>query len=346
MVGRRRTQRAEELGIARDDARAALERLDDDRSQLVGVLGNEPRRSVGIVVLADDPAERRVEWRDTVREEQDSAVIRTLEDEDARPATGCASKQEREQVRLRSRVAETDEVDRREPRDDRFGERCLEPIRRAEDDPVRQGLANRLDDDRMRVTVEAGRVLAEEVDVLVTVRVGDAGAIAPNDRQRERRLVDGRARVAARHDAGALLVQPERLGIRGGVPGLRLTQPCGEIRRREHESILRLHQPGSPREQGEDAHDRRADQADEEQDPACVLDVVHVTSDEERSRRHRRPELRGNDDDALPVRRCFNASEARSSELLEGRGRRSDGEVEPRSNRNVPRPRARHRRAR
>ena len=61
---------------------------------------------------------------------------------------------------------------------DRLRKRRLVAVRRAEHDPVRERLTDRLEDHRMRVAVEAGGVLAEEVDVLVAVGVDDARALA------------------------------------------------------------------------------------------------------------------------------------------------------------------------
>ena len=81
----------------------------------------------------------------------------------------------------------------------------------------------------MRVAVEAGRVFAEEVDVLVAVRVDEASALAAHDRQRERRHVDHRPRIAARHHLGPLLVPPARLGIAVDVPALRRSDEPRQI---------------------------------------------------------------------------------------------------------------------
>ena len=91
----------------------------------------------------------------------------------------------------------------------------------------------------MRVAVETRGVLTEEVDVLVAVRVGHARALAADDRQREGRLVDRRARVPARHEARPLLVEPARLRIRRDVSRLRLRQPGREIDDGAHAAILR-----------------------------------------------------------------------------------------------------------
>ena len=74
----------------------------------------------------------------------------------------------------------------------------------------------------MRVAEQAGRVLAEEVDVLVAVDVGQPRTLAAHDRERERLDVDDRARVPAGHHPRALLVQAARLGIALDVTALRV----------------------------------------------------------------------------------------------------------------------------
>ena len=76
-------------------------------------------------------------------------------------------------------------------------------------------------DDRVRVAEQACGVLAEKVDVLVPVGVGQARALAAHDRERERLDVDDRARVPAGHHLRALFVQAARLGISLDVAALR-----------------------------------------------------------------------------------------------------------------------------
>ncbi len=81
----------------------------------------------------------------------------------------------------------------------------------------------------MRVAVEAGGVLAEEVGVFVSIRIDQPRAFAAHDRERERRHMDDRARIAAGHYLRALLVQPARLGVAVGVPALRRGDEAGHI---------------------------------------------------------------------------------------------------------------------
>ena len=141
-------------------------------------------------------------------EEQDASVVGPTEHEHARPLGDGPAERQREKVCLGSGVAEAHELDRREPRADRLGEDGFVPIRSSEHDPVCERASDRLRDDGIRVAVEARGVLTEEVDILVAVRVGHARPLAVDDRQGEGRLVDGRTRVSARHEACSLLVEP------------------------------------------------------------------------------------------------------------------------------------------
>src|SRR6266513_2241303 len=68
----------------------------------------------------------------------------------------------------------------------------------------------RLHHDRVRVTEQAGGVLAEKVDVLVPVGIGQRRAFSAYDRERERLDVDDRARFPPGHHLRARFVQAAR----------------------------------------------------------------------------------------------------------------------------------------
>ena len=194
------------------------------------MLGDQPRRLAGVVVARDDEGERRIDRRALGGlEEEDAAVVTAFEDEHRGPAGHHARERDREQVRLRAGVAEADKLDRREALADRRSESHLVAVRRTEGDAVGERRADRVEHDGMRVAVEPGGVLAEEVDVLVAVGVRDARTLAPDDRQRERIEVDDRAGVAAREDARPLLVQPPRLGVALDITALRACDERREI---------------------------------------------------------------------------------------------------------------------
>jgi hypothetical protein len=153
-----------------------------------------------------------------VVEVQDAAVVAALEDDDLLTSGRGACERERHHVRLGAGVAEADELDRREAAADRPCKLRLVCVRPAERRPVRERRADRRLDGGVRMPVEAGGVLAEEVEVLVAVGVPDASAFAADDRERERRHMEDAPRVAAGHEAGPLLVQPARLGVPLDVP--------------------------------------------------------------------------------------------------------------------------------
>ena len=113
--------------------------------ELVRVLGDQPRRALGVVVLRDDERERRVDRRARRRrEEEDAAVVAALEDHDRGLPVATRASDMREQVRLGARVAEPHELDGREALAHRRGEALLVAVRRAERDPVVERVANRL----------------------------------------------------------------------------------------------------------------------------------------------------------------------------------------------------------
>ena len=97
------------------------------------------------------------------------------------------------------------------------------------------------------MAVEPRGVFTEEIDVLVAIGVGHARAFAVDDRQGERRLVDRRARVPARHKTCPRFVEPARLGIRCDVSRLRLRPPGDEIDDCAHAAILRPFPPAHRR---------------------------------------------------------------------------------------------------
>ncbi len=68
----------------------------------------------------------------------------------------------------------------------------------AEHDAALERAADRVHDHRIGVAVEAGRIFAEEVGVAVPVEVGQVRAFALGPGEREGRVVQDRAGVAAR----------------------------------------------------------------------------------------------------------------------------------------------------
>ena len=236
---RRLAERVQKLRLARDHAARPLHRLDDDRCELVRVLGDLSRRGLRVVVSADEVREGGVERRIAVLEKEDAAVVGALEHHYRRLPAGDAGEREREQVRLRPGVAEADELDRREALANRRREPSLVDVGRPEHDPVRERSADRLHDRRVRMPVQPRRVLAEEVEVLVPVRIDDTRTVAAHDRERERIDVNDGARVPARHELRPLLVQPAGLRIALDVVAQRLGYLPAEVEDGAHAPILR-----------------------------------------------------------------------------------------------------------
>jgi len=81
------------------------------------------------------------------------------------------------------------------------------------------------------VPEEPGRVVAEKVDVLVAVCVGEHSSLAPDKGERERLVSEDRPRVTARQEPPGLLVEPLalRVALCEGAPLLR--DERGKIRR-------------------------------------------------------------------------------------------------------------------
>ena len=94
----------------------------------------------------------------------------------------------------------------------------------AEVDAGVQRSVHRGADHRMRVAVDAGGVFAQEVDVLGAVEVPQPAALAARDAERERRVVQHGARVAAGHHRGRLDEAGQALRVARDVGFLGLGQ--------------------------------------------------------------------------------------------------------------------------
>jgi hypothetical protein len=95
---------------------------------------------------------------------------------------------------------------------------------------VIERLVDRLADYRMRVAVDAGGVFTQHVDILVPVDVPQPAALALHDGERERRVVQRGAGVAARHRLRRLVLADEALGIALDIALTRLGERGLQIR--------------------------------------------------------------------------------------------------------------------
>jgi len=85
-------------------------------------------------------------------------------------------------------------------------------------------------DHRMGMAVDAGRVFAQHVDVLVPVDVPQPAALAARDGEREWRIVQRRARVAARHRLAGLVMARQALLVARGIGLARLGERGVQVR--------------------------------------------------------------------------------------------------------------------
>ena len=207
----------EERRVGRDAAAGAEHRLDEHRGEVVSVLLDQRRRAGEVVVRRDDEGEGRVPRRPAGREEEDAAVVAAVEDEHLRPPGVHPRGRDRQQVRLGARVREPDAVEP-EPRAHQLARAAARtdgsrPRSRARASRPWTASSTR----RLAVPEEPGGVVAEQVDVLVSVRVGQDGPLAADERERERLVVEDRARVPARQ----ALAGPRRAAARSPGYGRR-----------------------------------------------------------------------------------------------------------------------------
>ena len=104
------------------------------------------------------------------------------------------------------------------------GELRLDQVAAAEVDAGIQRAIHRGADLRMRMAIDPRGVLAEEIDVFGAVEVPQPAALAARDADRERRVVQHGARVAAGHHRGRLDKPGKALRIARHIGFLRLGQ--------------------------------------------------------------------------------------------------------------------------
>ncbi len=166
-----------------------------------------------IVVAADQKLERRVQRAAMAAEIKHAAVIAAGEDQDLGPAGDRARGTDRHQIGLGAGIGEAHQLDRREARAHRRGKTRLGLAMRAEIEPAGQRVLDRAANRRVRMAVDPGGELAEEIGVFVPVEVPQMRPLAARHRQWERVDMDRGAGVAARHRGTGLAVLGEALRV-------------------------------------------------------------------------------------------------------------------------------------
>jgi hypothetical protein len=215
---------------------AALHGLEQDGEQLFAVPGQPRARAFDVVVGRHDVLVRNVHRAAAAHEIEHAAVIAAVEHHDLGGlgpplALGIdARARERHHVALGAGVGEAHQVDRRHAVGDQLGELGLVGVAAAVVPAVVQRAIDGGADHRMGVAVDAGGVFAQHVDVLVAVGVPQPATLAAHHGERERRIVQGGAGVAAGHRLARFVVAREALGIAGGIGLARVVEGGLQIR--------------------------------------------------------------------------------------------------------------------
>src|SRR5262249_48754837 len=132
------------------------------------------------------------------------AMIASLEYEDLRPLGDGARSADGHQIGLGSRVRKAHQLDRREPGADRRRETRLEQVVRAKIEAALERRLDRIAYRGMRMAIDPGGELAEEIDIFVPVEIPQPRPLATHDRQRKRVDMDRRAGISAGHHGAGL----------------------------------------------------------------------------------------------------------------------------------------------
>ena len=180
------------------------------------ILPDQALRLFRIVVGRDQEGEGHGDRRRLPAEVDGAAVIAALEHHDRIPAGHRAGGDQRHQIGLGAGGGEADSLDGRKSRAQQFGKPRFIRARRTIGHPAVQRLHHRRADRRMRVAVEAGGEVADEIGVGMAVDISQRCAGRGLDREREGRIEHAGARVAA----GQALSRAFVMRPAGGIGGL------------------------------------------------------------------------------------------------------------------------------
>jgi hypothetical protein len=224
-----RPQPGEKAVFGRDAAGGALHRFDQDRRELGPVRPDQLLDRGEIVVAAEQKLERRIERATVAAEIKDAAVIAAGEHQNLGAAGDRARGADRHQIGLGAGVGEAHQLDRWKAGAHRCGKARLGLAMRAEIEPAGERVFDRAADKRVRMAVDAGGELAQEIGVFVAVEVPQTRPLAARHRQRERVDMDRGAGVAARHGLARGAVLGEALRVIRAVTLLGLGERRREV---------------------------------------------------------------------------------------------------------------------
>ncbi len=185
--------------------------------------------ALDVVVGGQQIIERRVDRAALAAEIEDAAVVAAVEDENLLAPGNRDGGADRHQIGLGAGIGEAHQRDRREAVADRLGEFGFGHAVRAEIDAAVERFVDRLADDGMRVAVEAGGELGEEIGVLMAVSIPQMRALALDHGERKRLGIDRRAGVATGQRLARLFVERRTLRVARAILLLGFLERGGDV---------------------------------------------------------------------------------------------------------------------
>ena len=142
---------------------------------------------------------------------------------DLAAAREAARGRERHHVGFGARIGEAHQIQIEAPGDG-LREGHFATVAGAEIDPGLQRFRDGCLDARMRVPIDAGRILAQQIDIVMSVHIGDPGPFGPGHTDRERRGEEDGTCIATRHDPGGAILHRLRIWMSGHIAGNGLGQ--------------------------------------------------------------------------------------------------------------------------
>ncbi len=135
-----------------------------------------------------------------------TTVIAALHRHDLLAPRKAARRRQRHHVGFRAGIGEADKV-KVKAFGNGFRKNHFAGMMRPQIKPLRQGIADRLVDARVRVPIDASRILPHQIKIGMPVNVPDRGSLCPLRPDGKWRRIQNRARIAARHHGLRPLMQ-------------------------------------------------------------------------------------------------------------------------------------------